>query len=126
MLRLGHYAYYSLTTLDRMLARVGFTLRTAWTFDLYGGTVLLAATRGGSPDESVVRILDEERESGVGQPEYVGQLQESAHASARSLKAWTADQKSSRANGLRLRRRVTCYCAARDVGGRSHRTDGDR
>ena len=54
MLRLGHYAYYSFTALDRMLARVGFTLRTAWTFDLYGGTVLLAATRGGSPDESVV------------------------------------------------------------------------
>jgi SAM-dependent methyltransferase len=95
MLRLGHYAYYSLTTLERMLARVGFTLRTVWTFDLYGGTILLAATRDGSPDESVLRILEEEREAGVGQPEYVGQLQDSARASARSLKAWAADQKAS-------------------------------
>jgi C-methyltransferase-like protein/putative zinc binding protein/methyltransferase family protein len=95
MLRLGHYAYYSLTTLQRMLARVGFTLRTAWTFDLYGGTVLLAATREGSPDESVVRILDQEREAGVVDPAYVGRLQESAQASARSLKAWVSDQKDS-------------------------------
>jgi SAM-dependent methyltransferase len=29
MLRLGHYAYYSLTALVEMLARVGFTARTA-------------------------------------------------------------------------------------------------
>ena len=83
MLRLGHYAYYSLTTLERMLARVGFRLRTAWTFDLYGGTVLLAATRDGSSDDSVLRILDEERELGITRPEYVGQLQDSAYASAR-------------------------------------------
>ena len=95
MLRLGHYAYYSLTTLQDMLARVGFRLRTAWTFDLYGGTVLLAATRDGSPDETVLRILDEERESGVAKAEYVSQLQDSAHASARSLKAWLTDQKTS-------------------------------
>ena len=42
MLRLGHYAYYSTSTLVEMLARVGFRPRTAWAFDLYGGTVLLA------------------------------------------------------------------------------------
>lgn len=95
MLRLGHYAYYSLTTLQRMLADVGFTLRTVWSFDLYGGTVLLAATRGGSPDESVLRILDEERACGVALPSYVGQLQDSALASAHSLKAWITDQKYS-------------------------------
>jgi len=92
MLRLGHYAYYSLTTLQHMLARVGFILRTAWTFDLYGGTVLLAATRDGSPDESVLRILAEEAEAGVSLASYVGQLQDSAHASARSLKSWITDQ----------------------------------
>jgi SAM-dependent methyltransferase len=95
MLRLGHYAYYSLTTLERMLARVGFRLRTAWTFDLYGGTVLLAATRDGSSDDSVLQILDEERELGITKPEYVGQLQDSAYASAHSLKSWITDQKAS-------------------------------
>src|SRR6185437_16318820 len=41
-LRHGHYAYYSVTALTRMLAVHGFTPRTAWTFELYGGTVLLA------------------------------------------------------------------------------------
>ena len=44
-LRHGHYAYYSTTALTAMLAAVGFSPRTAWQFDLYGGTVLLAATR---------------------------------------------------------------------------------
>jgi hypothetical protein len=95
MLRLGHYAYYSLSTLVDMLARVGFTARTAWTFDLYGGTVLLAATRDGSPDESVSRLLDEERHLEIGQPSYVGQLQDSASASARGLNTWLAEQKSA-------------------------------
>ena len=42
-LRHGHYAYYSTTALSAMLAAVGFSPRTAWRFDLYGGTVLLAA-----------------------------------------------------------------------------------
>ena len=44
-LRHGHYAYYSTTALSAMLAGVGFSPRTAWHFDLYGGTVLLAARR---------------------------------------------------------------------------------
>ena len=44
-LRHGHYAYYSTTALTAMLAAVGFSPRTAWQFELYGGTVLLAATR---------------------------------------------------------------------------------
>jgi SAM-dependent methyltransferase len=44
-LRHGHYAYYSTTALTAMLAAIGFSPRTAWHFDLYGGTVLLAAGR---------------------------------------------------------------------------------
>ena len=44
-LRHGHFAYYSTTALVRMLAARGFIPRTAWQFDLYGGTVLLVATR---------------------------------------------------------------------------------
>jgi hypothetical protein len=95
MLRLGHYAYYSLTTLVDMLARVGFTARTVWSFDLYGGTVLLAATRDGFPDESVSRLLDEERHLEIDRPAYVGQLQDSAGASAHGLNMWLAEQKSA-------------------------------
>ena len=44
-LRHGHYAYYSTTALTAMLAAHGFSPRTAWQFELYGGTVLLAASR---------------------------------------------------------------------------------
>ena len=44
-LRHGHFAYYSTTALAGMLAAEGFIPRMAWTFQLYGGTVLLAATR---------------------------------------------------------------------------------
>ena len=43
-LRHGHYAYYSTTALSGMLAGIGFSPRSAWHFDLYGGTVLLAGS----------------------------------------------------------------------------------
>src|ERR1700742_2722766 len=48
-LRHGHYAYYSTTALSAMLAAVGLSPRRAWEFELYGGTVLLAAARDGDP-----------------------------------------------------------------------------
>jgi C-methyltransferase C-terminal domain/Putative zinc binding domain/Methyltransferase domain len=44
-LRHGHYAYYSTTALTAMLAAQGCEPFAAWKFDLYGGTVLLAARR---------------------------------------------------------------------------------
>jgi hypothetical protein len=44
-LRHGHFAYYSTKALAGMLASNGFRPRRAWNFDLYGGTILLAATR---------------------------------------------------------------------------------
>ena len=58
-LRHGHFAYYSMTALQRLLEVAGMRIVTAWEFDLYGGTVLLAAVHGdaGQPDESVQRIL---------------------------------------------------------------------
>src|SRR4029450_6483402 len=53
-LRHGHFAYYSLTTLMQLLREVGLSVITAWEFDLYGGTVLLAAVHGeAEPDPSV-------------------------------------------------------------------------
>ena len=71
-LRHGHYAYYSTTALTAMLAAVGFSPRTAWQFDLYGGTVLLAATRDGDglggPDETVRTLLTDDARIGVRDP----------------------------------------------------------
>jgi hypothetical protein len=77
-LRHGHYAYYSVTALTRMLADHGFTPRTAWQFELYGGTVLLAASRdgepGAGPDPSVRALLAEDLRDGTGNPAVVSCL----------------------------------------------------
>ena len=68
-LRHGHYAYYSTSALTAMLAGAGFSPRTAWPFELYGGTVLLAATRDGDGPDAVVRsMLADDAAIGVRDP----------------------------------------------------------
>jgi hypothetical protein len=104
-LRHGHFAYYSTTALTAMLATVGFAPRSAWQFELYGGTVLLAATRAGSPDASVEDILAAELRLGVTDPHALGVLQREAVTQAGRLHAWLT---SCRASG----RSVLGYGAA--------------
>lgn len=109
-LRHGHFAYYSTTALSRLLGDAGFVLRTAWTFDLYGGTVLLAATRadglvGSGPDESVLNLLAAEERAGIGDPSVVGGLQQLVTASTDALRLWLLDQRQAG-------RRVLGYGAA--------------
>jgi hypothetical protein len=94
-LRHGHYAYYSTTVLTRMLAVAGLTPRTAWRFDLYGGTVMLAASRGGEPDSEVRALLAEEEGSGVGDPRIVRSLQETAESSINALRGWLQRQRGT-------------------------------
>jgi hypothetical protein len=97
-LRHGHYAYYSTTALAAMLARHGFGLRTAWLFDLYGGTVLLAATRDfaehGTADDSVQAILAEEARTQVRDPETIRGLQRDVQSHAKRLHDWLIKQQS--------------------------------
>ncbi|HEX3785673.1 MAG TPA: methyltransferase domain-containing protein [Pseudonocardiaceae bacterium] len=74
-LRHGHFAYYSAAALRRMFAPVGLTPTAAWEFDLYGGTVLLAFSRG----------------RGIDHPESIGpagQLQQQVDFSATALRKW--------------------------------------
>lgn len=104
-LRHAHYAYYSAPTLIAMLAHVGLTARTAFTFPLYGGTVALALTRGGTSDETVAALAAEELAAGVLRPEVVGGLQQTALDAATRLASWVAHE---RAAG----RRVLGYSAA--------------
>lgn len=105
-LRHGHFAYYSLTSLGRLLAEVGMTPRDAWEFDLYGGTVLLAAQHGpGRASETVREILAAERALGLGDPAVVGTLQPAADDHARVLRGWL---ESMTGRG----RRVCAYGAA--------------
>ncbi|MBC2642983.1 MULTISPECIES: transferase [unclassified Rhodococcus (in: high G+C Gram-positive bacteria)] len=89
-LRHGHYAYYSLTALQRLLGDVGMSLSSAWEFDLYGGTVLVAARHGIRSDTSpaVRRILAAENELGVCTPRTLGRLQHAADDHARALHDW--------------------------------------
>jgi C-methyltransferase C-terminal domain/Putative zinc binding domain len=98
-LRHGHYAYYSTSALTAMLARHGFSPRTAWQFDLYGGTVLLAASRGSGPrgtaDDAVQAILAEEARTEVRDPETIRGLQRDVQVHAKRLHDWLVHQRSA-------------------------------
>lgn len=111
-LRHGHYAYYSTTALVTMLTAQGFSPRRAWHFELYGGTVLLAAGRdagggrhagagdagaatgpGAGTDGSVERLLAEEAGDGVTDPAVLSGLERSAQAQAEAAHDWLVRQR---------------------------------
>jgi hypothetical protein len=98
-LRHGHYAYYSTTALTSMLAAEGFTPRRAWQFELYGGTVLLAASRDADgpvgPDDSVQSLLAEEGRVGITDPLMVGTLQRRAEEHTDGLHAWLVAERAA-------------------------------
>jgi hypothetical protein len=98
-LRHGHYAYYSTTALTAMLAAAGLSPRTAWQFDLYGGTVLLAAARAqegnGGPDDVIRSLLADDDRLGVRDPDTFSSLQGDVHAHANALHDWLAVQRSA-------------------------------
>ncbi|GAA1479678.1 class I SAM-dependent methyltransferase [Gordonia sinesedis] len=88
-LRHGHFAYYSLPALVDLIARSGMHVATAWEYDLYGGTLMVAARHGsGMPDERVRALLD--REAAMTDPTAVGALQRAADNHAAGLRAWLA------------------------------------
>jgi SAM-dependent methyltransferase len=93
--RHGHYAYYSLPVVATMLAGVGLDVSAAWEFPLYGGTVLVAARRGGRPDASVARLLDAERAAGVLDPGAVAMLQGEVVTMTSALRSFAEDARSS-------------------------------
>jgi len=99
-LRHGHYAYYSTTALTDLLASHGFSARTAWQFDLYGGTVLLVARRDGNsnsqPDHSVRLLLAEDASIGVRDPRVLTDLTSSARTQARGLYDYLVGERSAR------------------------------
>jgi C-methyltransferase-like protein/putative zinc binding protein/methyltransferase family protein len=97
-LRHGHFAYYSTTALTAMLAAVGFSPQTAWQFDLYGGTVLLAAVRdgeGSGPDDTIRALLEDDVRIGVGTPGAFADLQHDVQAHATALHDWLVGERSA-------------------------------
>jgi hypothetical protein len=95
-LRHGHFAYYSTTAMVEMLAAVGLSPRISWSFDLYGGTVLLAARRDADDepselagsDDTVGALLAAERRTGVTSPAALRGLQGDVTARAGALHDW--------------------------------------
>ncbi len=96
VLRHGHYAYYSTSAMAAMLVTQGFSPLMAWQFDLYGGTVLLAARRDADgrvePDGSVQSLLSADDRLGVRDPGVVGSLQRQVQAHSQALRAWLVAQ----------------------------------
>jgi hypothetical protein len=96
-LRHGHYAYYSTTALAAMLAANDFSPHMAWQFELYGGTVLLAASRDSGPDTapdgSVAALLAEEARLGIGDPDVLSRLQRDTETRAAALHDWLVTQR---------------------------------
>jgi glutamate-1-semialdehyde 2,1-aminomutase len=97
-LRHGHFAYYSLPAVTRLLSDAGMRAVTAWHFDLYGGTVLLAAVhrgddRASKPDQDALRAC--ERRAALSDPDVVGSLQTVADAHVVALRSWLTDQRAS-------------------------------
>jgi glutamate-1-semialdehyde 2,1-aminomutase len=93
-LRHGHFAYYSLSTLVCQLAAVGMSVVAAWQFDLYGGTVLLAAVhaRNRPAEAGVGRLLTGERSLGVTTAEAFRELQTAADTDIIELRSWLQDE----------------------------------
>ena len=91
-LRHGHFAYYSTSALVGMLEANGFSPQTAWHFELYGGTILLAACRESDSQPavngSVSTLLSDDACRGVRDPVAVGRLQDEVEAHARGLRDW--------------------------------------
>ena len=118
-LRHGHFAYYSTTALTAMLATVGFSPRTAWQFDLYGGTVLLAASRDGEagtgPDDVVRSLLADDARVGVRDPGAFADLQRDVQAHAKALHDWLAasDRPAARFSAMAPRPGRWRCCATR-------------
>lgn len=90
-LRHGHFAYYATPVLVGMLGELGLEVTHGFLFDLYGGTVLLAARRrdvdGPRDGAGVDALLERESALGVTDPTAVGVLEEAASRSASELRA---------------------------------------
>jgi SAM-dependent methyltransferase len=123
-LRHGHYAYYSTTALVSMLAAAGCVACGSWQFDLYGGTVLLAARRAGEapadcPDASVRSLLDAEARDGIREPDAVGRLQRDVTVRADALRGWlnAAHRAGKKVMGYSAASRAVALLRAANVDG---------
>ncbi|OLT48642.1 transferase [Gordonia sp. CNJ-863] len=97
-LRHGHFAYYSLTSLTNLLSHAGLVAVGGWEFDLYGGSVLVAARHAGGalptgrPFATLAAIADAERAAGVTDVESLRALDDASERGTRILSRWARRQ----------------------------------
>lgn len=105
-LRHGHFAYYSLPALTRLLSDAGMRAVTAWEFELYGGTTLVAAVHVDDPrpTEPVIEQLCAE-DAAMTDLATVASLQDAADGQADALRTHLERQRDAG-------RRVFAYGAA--------------
>ena len=77
VLRHGHVAYYSITSLRNALESVGLTPVRLRRYDLYGGTAVVVARRGGRPDAALEEAYASEAAAGLDTPAGFAALRES-------------------------------------------------
>ena len=103
-LRLGHFAYYSTPGMVGMLAELGMTVTSAHRFPLYGGTVVLTASRDAAPDPPALpELLAAERATGVLDADAVGALGEAVGRTVTRPARAAGGAPGRRAAGVRLR-----------------------
>lgn len=95
-LRHGHFAYYSLPAVTRLLADAGMRPVTAWEFGLYGGTTLLAAVHDDderTAEPVIAQLIESEAE--LLDPATVGTLAAAADGHALALRTYLEQQRAA-------------------------------
>ncbi|HKS10670.1 MAG TPA: class I SAM-dependent methyltransferase [Pyrinomonadaceae bacterium] len=65
-----HLSYFSLTALDRLFTRNGLTIQNVERLPIHGGTLRVYAGHDSNQDESVVQLLHDEKEAGLGELDF--------------------------------------------------------
>ncbi|GGK33549.1 class I SAM-dependent methyltransferase [Nocardia camponoti] len=94
-LRHGHFAYYTLEAVRKSLAAVGMSIVRAWEFDLYGGTVLLAARHGDHPAHASVERVDQAERAAL-TPQALAGFGDSVTGHVTALREWLNAQRGQR------------------------------
>jgi hypothetical protein len=92
-------AYYSITALRNALVRVGFVPIRLLRYDLYGGTAVVVAQRGGQPDAALQQAYEEEAAAGLTTPAGFAELRDSVGTSLENLRSYL---NAHAASGTRL------------------------
>src|SRR5207245_1549546 len=90
-----HLCYYSLAALQPLFKRHGLEIVDVFEIPLHGGSLQVHASLGGSPSDRVVRLLQDEREAGVGELEFYRDFGDKVLRLRKSLVATLEDLKSS-------------------------------